>query len=273
MRFPFVTFAQVDIMQAIKSHIQAFQITFTTIFQGRFLWFFIPGLILTIGYFALRYLFQVEQNPMNSSEGASWWDTLMGWFQTVAHWLYLFFSFLLEKVYVFLVITVLSPFHAFIAERFDQSMTGRKFPYSFSYFLKDFFRMLAIVSIALIMQLGFILVWWVLSFIPGLGLLDDFMYFLISAFFFGFAFHDYALERYRLSIGKSIQFAFEHPLSMLCTGAIFLGIYAIPYVGIPLSGVITTMIATVVYLRIHKRIDAKRTTINPRNRHKKKPKR
>ncbi|GAB5416018.1 MAG: hypothetical protein Crog4KO_13980 [Crocinitomicaceae bacterium] len=252
-------------MQAIRSHIQAFQITLTTIFQGRFLWFFLPGLIITFGYFALLYFFRLDQNGSMSSDDASWWDTLIQWFHTFAYWLYSFFTFLLEKIYVFLVITVLSPFHAFIAECFDQSMTGKKFPYSFAYFLQDFFRMLAVVSIALLMELGCIVVWWVLSFIPGLALLDDLMYFLISAFFYGFAFHDYALERYRLSIGKSIQFAFRHPLSMVCTGAIFLGIYAIPYAGIPFSGVITTMIATVVYLRIHNLIDENRIAINPKN--------
>lgn len=263
--FPLITFVLEGVMQAIKNHIQAIQITITTIFQGRFLWFYIPGIIITLGYLISLYLFSVDHYTITPTESESWIDTLIDWFNAIATWLHSFLTFLLDKIYVFIVITALSPFHAFIAERFDQSMTGTKFPYSFSHFIKDFFRMLAVVSLALLMQLGFILVWWVFSFIPGLGLLNDLMYFLISAFFFGFAFHDYALERYRLSIGKSIQFAFQKPLSMILTGAIFLGIYAIPYAGVPLSGVITTMIATVVYLRLHNRIDDKRTAINPKN--------
>lgn len=251
-------------MDSFKFHLQGIQITINTFVKGRFLWFFIPGVVITLVYLIIQYMAWLEYEEAQLSSDWSAVDEIFGWINTVTSWIYSLFSFLLEKVYVFFILTILSPFHAYMAEKFDSSMTGKKFPYSFGHFLRDFFRMLFVVTMALMMQFAFVLVWLILSFIPGLSVLDDVMFFLISAFFYGFAFHDYALERYRMSIGKSIQFAFRHPLTMIMTGGIFLGIYAVPYIGILFSSIFTTMISTVVFLRMHKAIDGTRTEINPK---------
>ena len=79
----------------------------------------------------------------------------------------------------------------------------------------------------------------------GLDAIDAVVYHVIAAFFFGFSFYDFGLERYQKGVGTSLYYAFEYPLSMILTGSIFLLIYEIPYIGIPLAPVLTVMVSTV----------------------------
>lgn len=250
-------FMYICLIKALKTfsyHLNGLRITFEQLSKGRFLWFFVPGLIVTIAYWITQYYAYSEYQRYQFSSDIGFLDTFFGWINYGTSLLYSIFEFVLEKVYVFMVLTILAPLNAFLGERLDRRLTGTNFPYSLSHFLQDLFRMAVIVSIALIFELLTILIWATFSFAFRLGALDTAVYFLISAFYYGFAFHDYALERYRLSIGKSIGFAFRNPLTMICTGAIFLGIYAIPYLGVPFSSVITTMVATVVYLQITEKL-------------------
>lgn len=247
-------------METIQYHIQGIKVTVEQLSKGRFWWFFLPGIVITLVYFAALYWTYSTYEQYQFSSENSWIDTFLGWINYGTSLLYSLVEYILEKIYIFIVLTLLSPFNAFLAERFDKQLTGTHFPYSIGHFIRDFFRMLLVVSVALFLELWCMLLWWILSFIPGLSLLDDIVYFSISAFFFGFAFFDYALERYRLSIGKSLKFAFQHPLSMLLTGSIFLIIYAIPYIGIPTSTVLTTMISTVVYLYLTKKLTKEKTS-------------
>jgi CysZ protein len=222
--------------------------------KGRFLWFFVPGLVFTAAYWITQYYVYKEYEYYQLSSDIGFLNTFYEWINYGTSLIYSAIEWLLEKIYVFLVLTLLAPLNAFLGERLDRRLTGTEFPYSFQHFVKDFFRMLLIVTIALFFEIITIFIWFVFSFVFGLGALDDIIYFIISAFYYGFAFHDYALERYRLSVGKSIGFAFRHPFTMMCTGAIFLGVFAIPYFGVPSSSVLTTMVATVVYLHMTKKL-------------------
>jgi uncharacterized protein involved in cysteine biosynthesis len=87
--------------------------------------------------------------------------------------------------------------------------------------------------------------------------LDPIMYHIIGAFFFGFAFYDFHLERYQVGVMGSLGYAFENGLTMILTGSIFLLIYEIPIIGIPLSPVIAVMISNVVYLYKAKKLPRK----------------
>jgi len=241
-------------MKPFLYHLNGIRVSFEQLFKGRFLWFFVPGLFITVAYWIVQYYSYTEYQRYQFSSEIGFLDTIFGWINYTTSFIYSIFEFLLEKVYVFLVLTILAPLNAFLGERLDRRLTGTKFPYSFSHFLQDLFRMIVIVSIALFFELITILIWTTFSFVFRLGPLDTAVYFIISAFYYGFAFHDYALERYRLSIGKSIGFAFTKPLTMMLTGAFFLGIYAIPYIGVPFSSVLTTMVATVVYLQMNGKV-------------------
>ena len=116
--------------------------------------------------------------------------------------------------------------------------------------------MIAIVSIALTLELLCLFVWWIIAKIIGFdgtsfyGIIS----LLIGSFFYGFSFYDHSLERYNISVGQSVNFAFKNISIVLLTGICFKALYYFPYIwdtpiiGIVISPVITTMISTVVYL-------------------------
>jgi CysZ protein len=85
----------------------------------------------------------------------------------------------------------------------------------------------------------------------GFHLLDQVAFFCIAAFFYGFSFYDYSLERDQLGVLKSLKFTiFNFPIILL-TGSIFLAIYYIPVIGVIISPVITVLISTYIYLQIN----------------------
>lgn len=241
-------------MKTINYHIKGIQVTFEELFKGRYLLFFIPGLVITLLYFYYSsYINDAESSAYFSSTNffAKLLDYVLNFF------VWMFFGavhFITDQLYMFIVLTAISPFNTYLGEKLDNSLTGNKFDSSFIRFINDIIRMIAIVFIALALEMVFVIAFWILSFLPFIGMIDDIVFFIIKAFFFGFAFYDFALERYRMNIGKSLKYAFKHPLTMILTGSIFLLIYNIPYLGIPLSPVLTVMISTVVFLYLEKKL-------------------
>jgi CysZ protein len=124
--------------------------------------------------------------------------------------------------------------------------------------------MIVIVFIAIILQLFFFLIYFIFSSILGLSFFDEIAYFIISSFFYGFAFFDYSLERDKIGVFGSLGFAFSNMLLVSLTGAFFLLLYKtgsffvgsfsfsflsiIPNLGIIAAPVLTTILATYVYI-------------------------
>lgn len=120
--------------------------------------------------------------------------------------------------------------------------------------------MIFIVCVALFLEFLFIGTWWIISGILGIS---DTIYvvlsFLMAAFFFGFSFYDHSLERYNIGVFGSIGFAFQNILLVTLTGVLFQALYFfpyiwdVPYIGVVISPVITTMVSTIVYLQYIKK--------------------
>ncbi len=230
-------------------HFHAVRITFSELFKGRFLYFFIPGLILTAFYLLIQYYTNSAREAYTLGESEiSWLDWVYGMINKGTSTMFSIFDVIMQQVYIFFVLTVLSPFNTILSERLDSQLTGQKFKTTLARFINDFIRMIFVVLIAVMAEIGFMLAWWLLSWIIGSELIDSIMYFLIAAFFFAFSFYDYSFERYGKGMFDSFNYAFSNPVKMLLTGSIFLLIYSIPVAGIPISPVIAVMISTIVYL-------------------------
>jgi CysZ protein len=228
-------------MKAINYHIKGIETTFNTLSKGKFLPFFIPGLVLMFIFLWYTFFIASRGGFLGYETGFSWIDWIAELFESML-------SFVVEQVYLFIVLTALSPFFTVLGERFDNDLTGNKFDGSFKKFFQDILRMVFVVFLMIVFEYSFILVYWIFSWFIDIPVVDSIVYFIIAAFFFGFAFYDFALERYGKGVGKSISFAFSNPLTMILTGGVFLLIYKIPYIGVPLAPVLTVMISTVVYL-------------------------
>lgn len=241
-------------MNSIKYHIDALTITFKELFKGNYLLFFIPGGVLTIIYL----LFTYQTNLIAESFLMEADDSLIGWGKGIINagveCFFGFWAFMVDQIYIFAVITLLSPFNTVLSERLDTQLTGTKYNSSIARFINDIIRMVFIVMIAVTLKISFLIFYYIVSWIFGLGFIDGIMFFIISAFFYGMAFYDFALERDQAGVFGTLGFAFSKPLSMLLTGAIFLIIYSIPVIGIPIAPVVTVMVSTIVYLYIKKRL-------------------
>ena len=96
----------------------------------------------------------------------------------------------------------------------------------------------------LIMEILWIIPFFIFSFIPLIGIVFLFLIFFIQAYYAGFGNMDYTLERY-FSYKKSVEFVRNHRGIAIGNGIVFMLILLIPIVGIlivlPLSVVASTI--------------------------------
>lgn len=227
-------------MKAINYHIKGIITSLEQLFKGKYLIYFLPGLILT----GLFLYFRSRFTEIDVSTGYSW----LGWFDSGISKALSIVDFLFEQLYIFIVLTVLSPFFTALGEKYDRELTGKVTEGGILRFINDMIRMIFVVILSLFLELIFLVIYWLISKIFGFSdMTNTIVYFSIASFFFGFAFYDFALERYEKGVFSSLGFAFSAPIGMIIIGAIFQGIYLIPYVGIPVAPVLVVMISTVAY--------------------------
>ena len=234
-------------LKAIQFHIDSFKIVIDQLKQGRFIAYFIPGIIAAF-IFASSFILIAQLQEIFSFVGDI--PLIGNLLLEGINKSFGFVSLMLMQLYMFFVLTLLSPFNTLLSESLDSQLTGKKYSFSFSQVISDFFRMVLVVTIAIVLEFLFLAIWWIISWMLGMGFLDKIVYILISAFFFAFSFYDYSLERYKVGTLSSLKFAWKNLSSTLLTGLFFLALYAIPFAGVILAPVLTTMLTTVVYLRI-----------------------
>lgn len=236
--------------KVIDYHITAAKETFNVISQGKFLIYFVPSLTITLIFIFFFYSFDSLFETGNDSESAGWLSSTWSKITSV-------FDFIVTQLYIFVVITLLSPFNTLLSEKLDNHLTKQDFPFSMVRLINDFFRMVLIVILAILLEFLFLGVWWLFCWIFGISdtIFYKIMTFLISSFFFGFSFYDHSLERYKVNVFGSIGFAFSNILTLIITGSIFNLLYYFPYIwetsfiGIIIAPVLTTMISTIVYIQ------------------------
>lgn len=250
-------------MNAIYYHIRGIVTSAEQLLKGKYWIYFLPGLILTglFWYFRSRTI-EIDES-IDLSSKYSWLNSVGSVVDSGISAAFSLFDRIIEQVYIFIVLTVLSPFFTALGEKFDKDLTGKETEGGILRFINDMIRMVYIVIISLLLELLFFGAYWIIEKIFGFpDIVNTVMYFCIGAFFFGFAFYDFALERYEKSVLSSLGFAFSAPLGMIILGTIFLGIYAIPFVGIPLAPVLVVMISTVAYAYYIKRLPPSKELTN-----------
>ena len=231
-------------MKVFENHIYGIKMTFETLAKGKLWIFFVPGLAVGLMFFSIL------QVTGSIEEIVSWTKDIwvLGW---LVEGFFYIVQLILYAIIQFIVLTLLSPFNSLLSEKFDSEITGREFKTSFIQILNDFLRAIFVAFIAITFEITCMIIWWTLSwFLPGSDFLDPIMYFLIAAFFFGFAFYDYSLERHGVSTTRSIGFSFSKMSYMLLTGSIFQLIFMSPYVGLFIAPVLATFIATGAYVKL-----------------------
>lgn len=237
-------------MKFITDHFYSVYRSFSLLIQGRFLLYFLPGVVLAVIFFFYlqslntvnNYLGIVSYIPYIGDSLQSGVNILFGWVEGIS----LF-------VFQFVVITLLSPFHTILSEKLDRAETGSDFKTSWEKIINDIVRTIGVAILGGLMYLFIKFVWLMIAYLLGIGFLTPYISIVLIAFFTGFNSYDYSLERYDYSVVKSWGYAFKHPLHMISTGLIFTGFLAIPHVGIVLAPVFLTMVGTLSFLKIRNR--------------------
>jgi len=245
-------------MESITFHIKGILEVFRQLSKGKFLFYFLPGAIITIFYFWVNSATSQIANGVNFLDGI---PLIGSYLEKGVDTAFNIVGFLFDQLYIFIIITILSPFNTHLSEKLDTSLTGQKFESGILRIFNDLMRMIFIVFIALSLEFLLMGVWWLVSWIFGIGdSIYEFISFVMASFFFGFSFYDHSLERYDVGVFGSLGFAFKKMLMVTITGAIFQLLYyfpytgELPYIGIVIAPVITTMISTVVFLYYKKRL-------------------
>ena len=98
----------------------------------------------------------------------------------------------------------------------------------------------------------FIILFFILSFIPIIGQLAAIIMFFISAYFYGFSFIDYYLERQKYNLKQSVRFMRLNKGVAIANGSVFALIMFIPFCGITLAGFIAIVSVVAATISTHK---------------------
>ncbi len=208
------------------------------------------------------------------SETLSEWvgGIVAGWFgmdgsglSSVLEWV---FSFLITILtwYVFLtlhkyiLLILISPLMAYVSEKVDEIITGKKYPFNGDQLMRDVVRGIGISLRNMCIELGFMVLFFFVSFIPLIGTIVSMVcMFMISSYFYGFAMMDYTNERRKLSISQSVAFIGQHRGLAIGNGMIFSVFFILPFIGKLIAPLIVPIWSVVAAtLAINEVIDLKK---------------
>jgi len=129
----------------------------------------------------------------------------------------------------------MSPVFAYLSEKTEKIVTRKTYPFNGEQWMRDLVRGIIITVRNMLYESGIILGIFILSFIPVIGwfiaLLSTILLIFVSAYFYGFTYLDYSLERKKLTISQSVKFVRYHKGIAFATGLIFTISIIIPFCG------------------------------------------
>ena len=183
--------------------------------------------------------------------GAVYLKSLMSGF------VWVFFKFIFFVVFAtfggYIVIIILSPVFAILSEKVEEVLTGNSYPFSGDQLMRDVVRGVIIALRNMFIELGYLILFFIIGFIPVIGQFAAVILFFISAYFYGFAFIDYTIERKRLTISQSIQFMRANKGMVIANGSVFALAMLIPFCGVTLAGfvaIVSVVAATIATFQV-----------------------
>lgn len=202
----------------------------------------------------IQDLIGVEELP-----GASWWDKTRAFFSKMSTYLVSFviwvsLLYVYFKINKYVILIVMSPVMALIAEKTDEKLTGQEFPFSATQFVRDIWRGILIavrnLFLEIILTLAILALNAIITVIlPPLTVITTplvtIALFVIGAYFYGFSTMDYTNERYRLNVSESVGVIRKSKGLAIANGAIFSLWLIIPFIGTYLGAIFAPVTCTV----------------------------
>lgn len=169
-------------------------------------------------------------------------------------WIFLkmIFFFIFATFGGYIVIICLSPIFAILSEKTEEILTQKKYPFNADQLMRDIVRGVLIAFRNLFIETLFIILFFILSFIPVIGQVAAVIMFFISAYFYGFSFIDYYLERQKYNLRQSVRFMRLNKGVAIANGSIFALVMFIPFCGITLAGFVAIVSVVAATISSHK---------------------
>ena len=150
-------------------------------------------------------------------------DSTNTWYMTALHGVVTGFIWIILKILLFSIFTYfggyiilifMSPIFAALSEKTEKTLTGNTYPFNGEQWMRDMVRGILLVVRNIFLELAIIIIVFLLSFIPVFGwffaIFSTVILFFVSAYFYGFSYMDYTLERKKLSVRQSVKFVRRH---------------------------------------------------------------
>ena len=181
--------------------------------------------------------------------GMSWID---GWEQGVSailYWLFwILFRVLLYFVMAFLggsiILLLMTPLLTYSSELVASKLGAEVPSFNLGRFFRDLGRAISLALknglIQLLLTIGALLI----GFIPVIGIVAPFLVFGINAYFYGYNFLDFSLERNQISAAESNRYVWKHRFTSIGLGSPYALWLLVPFIG-PLTSGFVALFATV----------------------------
>ena len=201
------------------------------------IWYLVPISLwfLLVVFFSFQlsdllipYLYQwieaqtgLNLSDVNSGEG---WKQII---RAGLHWgvaivVKLLLWYMMGRYMKYLVLIILSPLFAYISERTEEIITGKSYPFVLRQFLKDVLRGIGIALRNMALETLLLIAGGIISFfIPLISPLVLLTLFLVNSYFMAFNFFDYAVERRRMGISKSVRYMRSNMATLLGFGVAY----------------------------------------------------
>lgn len=149
----------------------------------------------------------------------------------------------------YIILITMSPILSLLADKADSEISGEKMKYGFMAFLHDVLRAIILAIRNFILQMVLTLILFFLSFVPMMGLITPILMFIVTAYFYGFSFVDYIVERQKRSLKDGIYYINKHLGVVFAIGIPFTLALAIPVIKVFVCGylaMLSIIVATLV---------------------------
>lgn len=156
----------------------------------------------------------------------------------------------------YVLIMVLSPVLGYVSEKTENIITGNQYEANFAQILKDVIRGITIALRNMAIEMGVLILTFLVGLIPVIGWFAAIFMFVISAYFYGFSFLDLNNERRRLSIRQSVKMVRKYKWLAIGNGMVFSLSLLIPFCGMFISAFVAIISAVAASLAMNdSRID------------------
>jgi CysZ protein len=204
-------------------------------------------LVFLLGYYTGSYVVErIFEWYGISGESEGFFRILLSalhFFIKIFVYLILFMVYL--TTYKYIVLIIMTPLLAVLSDKTSKLITGDKVPYTFGLLMKDVFRGTALVFRNIFIELFYIILCFIIGFIPFAGILVPVFLFILSMYFYGFSMMYYSHQCYRLKIKQSVQFIRRNKGFAIANGFIFYLLLMIPLLGLLVAPSYAVVAATI----------------------------